>query len=90
MDCKQAKILLAPHILGDLDNEPRRCKELQAHLLCCPDCTQMYDGFQKVIGFVRNHKIEFSQAFQKAKCSVDRFYDRFHEGLKILKEKIQP
>ena len=28
------------------------------------------------------------EAAQKAGCSVDRFYDRFHEGLKILKEKI--
>jgi RNA polymerase sigma factor (sigma-70 family) len=28
------------------------------------------------------------EAALKAGCSVDRFYDRFHEGLKILKEKI--
>ena len=60
--------MLAPHILGDLDNEPRRCKELQAHLLCCPDCTQMYDGFKETIGFVLEHKAEFAQAFEKARA----------------------
>jgi RNA polymerase sigma-70 factor (ECF subfamily) len=28
------------------------------------------------------------EAAQKLNCTVDRFYDRFHEGLKILREKI--
>jgi len=68
MNCKQAKILLAPHILGDLDNEPQRCRELQAHLHCCPDCAEMYEGFQEVIGFVRNHKAEFAQAFENVRA----------------------
>jgi RNA polymerase sigma-70 factor (ECF subfamily) len=30
-----------------------------------------------------------AEAAQKSDCSVDRFYDRFHEGMKILKEKVQ-
>ena len=29
------------------------------------------------------------EAAQKSDCSVDRFYDRFHEGMKILREKVQ-
>jgi RNA polymerase sigma factor (sigma-70 family) len=29
------------------------------------------------------------EAAQKSDCSIDRFYDRFHEGMKILKEKMQ-
>jgi DNA-directed RNA polymerase specialized sigma24 family protein len=29
-----------------------------------------------------------AEAAQKIGCSVDRFYDRFHEGMKILKEKM--
>jgi len=60
--------LLAPHILGDLANEPRRRKELQAHLLCCQDCTQTYDGFKETIGFVLEHKAEFARAFEKARA----------------------
>lgn len=28
------------------------------------------------------------EAAQKIGCSVDRFYDRFHEGLEILREKM--
>ncbi|MHC4645565.1 MAG: anti-sigma factor family protein [Planctomycetota bacterium] len=68
MDCKQAKILLAPHVLGDLDNEGRRCQKLQAHLLCCPDCAEMYDGFKETIGFVLDHKTEFAQAFEKVRA----------------------
>ena len=68
MDCEQAQILLAPHILGDLDNDPQRCRELQAHLLCCPDCSEMYEDFQETIGFVLDHKAEFAQAFKKARA----------------------
>ena len=68
MNCKEAKILFAPHILGDLDNEPQRCKELQAHLLCCPNCYEMYDGFKETIGFVLAHKAEFAQAFENARA----------------------
>jgi len=30
------------------------------------------------------------EAAQKANCSIGIFYDRFYEGLRILKEKIQP
>ena len=29
------------------------------------------------------------EAAQKANCTVGRLYDRFHEGLKIIKEKIR-
>ena len=68
MNCKEAKILLAPHTLDDLDNEPSRCKELQAHLLCCPNCAEMYDGFKETIGFVLEHKAEFAQAFENARA----------------------
>lgn len=67
MDCKQANILLAHHILGDLDNDPWCCKELQAHLLCCLDCAEIYDDFRMTIGFVLGHKTEFAQAFEKAR-----------------------
>jgi hypothetical protein len=68
MDCEKAKVLLAPHILGDLDDDPQQCRELQAHLLYCTDCAEMYKGFQEVIGFVRNHKTEFAQAFKNVRA----------------------
>jgi RNA polymerase sigma-70 factor (ECF subfamily) len=29
------------------------------------------------------------EAARKARCSVDRFYDRFYEGLKIIREKVR-
>jgi len=67
MDCKQTQILLAPYILGDLDNDPLRCGQLQAHLRGCPECMEMYEGFQETIGFVLEHKAEFAQAFKKAR-----------------------
>jgi hypothetical protein len=78
MDCEQAKILLAPHILGDLNNDPQRCRELQAHLLCCTDCAEMYEDFKEVIRFVRNHKAEFAQAFKNIK-------DRERKGIVLAK-----
>ena len=34
--------------------------------------------------------LSYKEAAQKANCSIGIFYDRFYEGLKILKEKIQP
>jgi len=67
MDCEKAQILLAPYILGDLDNDPLRCGQLQVHLQDCPECTEMYEGFQATIGFVLENKAEFSQAFKKAR-----------------------
>jgi len=68
MDCEKVQILLAPYALGDLDNDPKRCSQLQAHLLLCPECTEMYEGFQETIGFVLDHKVEFAQAFKKARA----------------------
>jgi len=68
MDCKQAQILSAPHILGDLDNDPLRCGQLEAHLLGCSECAQTYEDFQETIGFVLDHKAEFAQAFKKARA----------------------
>jgi hypothetical protein len=68
MDCKQAEVLLSPYILGDLNDDPQRCRELQAHLRYCQDCAEMYEGFQEVIKFVRNHKAEFAQAFKNVRA----------------------
>jgi len=68
MDCKQTQILLAPYILGDLDDDLLRCSQLQDHLRGCSECTEMYEGFQATIGFVLEHKAEFAQAFKKARA----------------------
>lgn len=78
MDCRQAQMLLAPHILGDLDNDPQRCKGLHAHLLCCTDCAETYQSFQEVIRFVWNHKAEFAQAFKNVR-------DRERKGIVLAR-----
>jgi hypothetical protein len=93
MDCKQAKILLAPYILGDMDKNHRLCEELQAHLLCCLDCAQMHEGFKETIGFVRDHKAEFAQAFERArvreKISKEAFADNRRARL-LMAESEKP
>ena len=87
MDCKQTQILLAPYILGDLDNDPLRCGQLQAHLRGCLECTEMYEGFQATIGFVLEHKAEFAQAFKKARARDEENAAQAESSAKFVSNK---
>lgn len=63
MDCKEAQILLAPHIMGDLvDDDSRRCRELDNHLLSCRACAEEYKEIKETIKFIEQHKSIFAEA----------------------------
>lgn len=64
MDCKEAQVLLIPHILGDLDPDSRQCHELEAHLLSCQVCAEEYETNKWVVEFIQEHKTLFAEAFE--------------------------
>ena len=64
MDCKETQILLAPHILGDLEPDSRQCHELEAHLLSCQVCAEEYETNKWVVEFIQEHKTLFADAFE--------------------------
>ncbi|MHC4693587.1 MAG: FecR family protein, partial [Planctomycetota bacterium] len=63
MDCREAQILLAPHIMGDL-NCDSRSRELLAHLFSCQACSEEYTAIQGTIEFIDEHKALFADAFE--------------------------
>ncbi len=67
MDCKEAQILLAPHIMGDLDSDSRS-HELVVHLFSCQACSQEYKAIKETIEFIDEHKALFAEAFE----TIDR------------------
>lgn len=63
MDCKEAQILLAPHIMGELDSDSRS-HDLQVHLFSCQACSQEYEAVKETIEFIDEHKALFAEAFE--------------------------
>ena len=52
MDCKEAQILFAPHIMGDLEHGPGLYSQLEAHLLSCQACRERYEIRNQTIAFI--------------------------------------
>ncbi|MHC4745373.1 MAG: FecR domain-containing protein, partial [Planctomycetota bacterium] len=63
MDCKEAQILMAPHIMGDLDSDSRS-HDLDAHLLRCRACSLEYKAIRETLGLIDEHKSLFAEAFE--------------------------
>lgn len=64
MDCKEAQVLSIPHIMGYLDCDAKRRQELEAHLLSCQVCAGEYESSRWVVGFIQDHKAEFTEALE--------------------------
>lgn len=65
MDCKEAQIMLIPHIMGDLiEDTPRRYHELSSHLLSCPTCAEEYADIKEAIAFIKRNKAIFAKALR--------------------------
>lgn len=60
MDCKEAQILFAPHIMGDLE----LYSQLEAHLLSCQACRERYEIRNQTIAFIEQHKAIFAEALR--------------------------
>ena len=97
MDCKQAQILLIPHIMGDLHPDSVQFHELEAHLASCQTCLKEYVDLQRTIGFIVDHKAEFTEAIEPASKQATKGslpglnWHRIEAGLKQIdaKEKEQ-
>jgi hypothetical protein len=64
MDCKEAQILFAPHIMGDLEHGPGFYSQLEAHLLSCQACRERYGIRNQTIAFIEQHKVIFAEALR--------------------------
>jgi ferric-dicitrate binding protein FerR (iron transport regulator) len=63
MDCKEAQILMTPHIMGDLDSDSR-FHELGVHLLSCQTCSEECAVIRETTGFIDEHKVLFAEALR--------------------------
>jgi len=91
MDCKEARILLAPHIMGDLDSDSRS-HELQAHLFSCQACSQENKAIKETMEFIDEHKALFAEAFEttdKKKASEQEEMKRNWQGIQAKLAKIE-
>lgn len=91
MDCKEAQILLAPHIMGDLDSDSRS-HELQAHLFSCQACSQEYKAIKETMEFIDEHKVLFAEAFEttdKKKAAEQEEITRNWQGIQAKLAKIE-
>ena len=70
MDCKEAQILLAPHIMGDLDSDSRS-HELEVHLFSCQVCAEEYESSKRVVGFIEGHKTQFAEVLGSVQDKAD-------------------
>ena len=64
MDCKEAQILFAPHIMGDLEHGPGLYSQMEAHLLSCQACRERYEIRNQTIAFIEQHKAIFAEALR--------------------------
>lgn len=64
IDCKQAKILITPYILGDLEPGSEELVNLGKHLNSCESCRRELQECQETVSFIQDHKAQFAQAFE--------------------------
>jgi len=64
MDCKEAQILFAPRIMGDLEPVSVQYLQLEAHLLSCQACRERYEIRDQTIAFIEQHKAIFAEALR--------------------------
>lgn len=91
MECKEARILMAPRITGDLDSDPISY-ELDAHLLRCRACSLEYKAIRETIGLIDEHKSLFAaalQAVERNRVSEQQEMKRSWEAIEAKLAKIE-
>jgi hypothetical protein len=70
VDCKEAQILSIPHLTGELELGSEQCRELEAHLRCCPACREKCDSSKWVLEFIERHKAQFAEVLESVERGV--------------------
>ena len=66
MNCTEARDLIVPCILGDLDRGSHEWAEIRDHLALCRDCAEQYQDSESIVQFICSHRAEFAQALREA------------------------
>ncbi|MHC4479065.1 MAG: hypothetical protein ACYTEL_25855, partial [Planctomycetota bacterium] len=64
MDCRQAQILMTPHIMSYPEPSSNQYAQFEAHLAFCPLCADEYRQTRETIAFVKAHKADFARALE--------------------------
>jgi len=92
MDCKEAQLLIVPHIMGDLDTGSWQCHELEAHLLSCPVCAKEYENSKLVVEFIEERKVLFAEALEsidKKRVAEQEEIERSWQAIQVKLAKIK-
>jgi ferric-dicitrate binding protein FerR (iron transport regulator) len=72
MDCKEAEILIVPHIIGELEPGSRQIYEFQSHLATCRVCCEQYENSKWTVEFIESHKAEFALALESIQYKANQ------------------
>jgi len=72
MNCREAKILSIPYIMGDLDAHSEQYCELEAHLANCRACAEECKTNERTVEFIKEHRDEFAEAFEATESKVHK------------------
>jgi ferric-dicitrate binding protein FerR (iron transport regulator) len=74
--------------MGDLDEEPDQCHELEVHLLLCAACTAEYEDSEAVIEFIQEHKSLFAEAFAAVEKERAAEQEQIERSCKCMEAKL--
>lgn len=66
MNCTEARHLIVPCILGELDRDSHEWGEIHDHLTVCQECAGEYQDSESVVRFICSHRTEFAEALREA------------------------
>ncbi|MHC4154682.1 MAG: FecR domain-containing protein [Planctomycetota bacterium] len=87
MDCKQAQVLMTPHIMGYPEPSSNQYAQFEAHLAHCPECAAEYEQTKDTIAFISAHKAQFSAALAAVESEADR-QTRIEQSWRCIEAKL--
>ena len=92
MNCKEAKILVVSHIMGDLEPKSWQSLALETHLQSCRNCAEEYEQTHETIGFIQANKAEFAEAFEsiEKKEAIEQYeLERSWQAIEVKLDKLE-
>jgi len=87
MDCKQAEILMMPHLMGHPEPGSNQYAQFEAHLVSCPACAEEYQETRETIAFINAHKADFARALEAIESKTDQ-QTTVEQGWRAIEAKL--
>jgi len=71
MECEEARVLIAPALIGYFGLASKQYAQFKAHLASCLPCAYEYQQARDTIAFINVHKAEFACALSQFESSTD-------------------